>query len=158
VILKESRKHKEVITMRKEINRGFTLIEVMIVVMILGLLASLVVVNYVKKLKEAKIQTARFQVTTTLKTALDMYNVDNGNFPTTSQGLKALAEKPSDEPVPRNWSEPYLESGVPDDPWGNPYVYVCPGQHRTYSFDLSSMGPDGRAGTEDDINNWDSNK
>ena len=92
-------------------------------------------------------------ITGNINLALDLYELDNGRYPTSDQGLKALLSKPSSSPVPINWNGPYLKKN-PVDPWGNEYKYACPGKHNN-DYDLYSVGPDGVEGTEDDVTNWD---
>ncbi|MEZ6187024.1 MAG: type II secretion system major pseudopilin GspG [Planctomycetota bacterium] len=135
-------------------RRGFTLIELLLVMVIIAVLAALVIPSFVGRGEQAKKGAAETQIKSLFGTALDTYEVDNGSYPTTNQGLEALRAKPSAAPEPKQWSGPYLKSDVPDDPWGNPYNYRSPGQHNAQTYDLSSMGPDGREGTEDDITNW----
>jgi len=135
---------------------GFTLIELMVVIVILGLLAGIILPRFIGQSDTAKRQVASTQIAT-LETALKMYKLDNGSYPTTEQGLKALVEQPTAGTLPKNWRKGgYLEKGkVPKDPWKNEFVYVCPGSHG--DFDLSSMGADGEMGGADfdkDINNW----
>jgi len=135
-------------------SRGFTLIELMVVVVIIGLLAAVVVPRVVGRGEEAKIAAARLQIKE-IEAALDLYRLDNGFYPTTEQGLKALVERPTTEPLPRNWREGGYMKKVPVDPWGNPFVYRSPGDHGEY--DLFSMGADGREGGEGsgkDITSW----
>lgn len=132
-------------------RRGFTLIELLIVMVIIGLLASLVAPKMFKKIGGAKQKTAKAQIAL-LGTALDSYRLDNDSYPTTEQGLEALRQKP--ESV-ESWDGPYLPKAIPHDPWGNAYVYKCPGEHGDY--DLSSYGADGQSGGDDDnkdINSW----
>lgn len=132
-------------------ERGFSLIELLIVMVIIGLLASLVGPSLFKKVGGAKQKTARSQIEL-LGTALDSYRLDMGDYPTTEQGLEALREQP--EGVD-NWNGPYLRKDVPKDPWSRPYVYKSPGDHGEY--DLSSLGKDGQPGGEDedeDVNSW----
>jgi general secretion pathway protein G len=143
---------------RKVPNReaGFTLIELMVVIVILGLLAGLILPRFIGESDKAKQQTARTQIAI-LETALKMYKLDNGSYPTTEQGLKALVEPPTAGNLPKNWRKGgYLEKGkVPKDPWGNDFVYLSPGSHG--DFDLSCLGKDGEPGGEGvdkDINNW----
>src|SRR2546429_9993100 len=109
--------------------RGFTLIEVLVVIIVLGLLAALVGPRILGRVSEAKSATARTQIDL-LGVALDNYRLDNGMYPATEQGLEALQEKPTREPVPLNWPGPYLKKAVPLDPWGRPYLYKSPGEHK----------------------------
>jgi general secretion pathway protein G len=131
-------------------NEGFTLIELMMVVIIIGILAAMVVPKFTGKVGEAKKGVAKADIST-ISNALDMYEMENGAFPTTEQGLKALTEKPS--PAPQNWNGPYLKK-EPIDPWQRPYQYRCPPTMNQQDFDLWSSGQDGRDGTDDDITNW----
>lgn len=132
--------------------RGFTLIELLLVLVILGVLAAIVVPKFAGRTEQAKITAAQTQIAT-FGTALDAFEVDNGYYPKGSNGLQDLIEQPRDA---QNWRGPYLQAkgGLPVDPWGNPYIYNCPGKFNTTGYDLSSMGPDGREGTDDDITNW----
>jgi general secretion pathway protein G len=137
-------------------ERGFTLIEIMVVVVILGILASYVAVKWVGRAEEAKRTQARVQIEG-FGTALALYKLDNGTYPSTEQGLQALVEPPAVGQLPRKWKEGgYLEKRqVPKDPWGYDYVYLSPGLHGEY--DLSSYGADGVQGGEGkdaDINSW----
>lgn len=136
---------------------GFSFIELMVVVIILGILAGAIVPRYMDKADKAKVVKAKVDIAA-IETSLKMYKLDNGFYPTTEQGLLALIEKPTTDPVPRSWNENgYLEkSRVPKDPWGNEYVYLCPGVHG--SFDLISYGADYESGGEGinaDVTNWD---
>ena len=138
-------------------SRGFTLIELMVVVVILGILAGLIIPRIMGRPEEAKQLKARMQIEQ-LEQALKLYCLDNGEYPTTEQGLTALVEKPTIEPIPQRWREGgYLEKGkVPRDPWKNSYVYISPGSHST-DFDLESYGADGEDGGEGkyaDVENW----
>lgn len=130
---------------------GFTLIEIMLVVIIIGALAAMVVPRLTGRSEQAKVAVAKSDIATTLPTALKLYELDNGFFPTTSQGLEALFTKPTTSPVPENWNGPYVERKS-DDPWGRPYEYVCPGKNRP-DYDLWSHGKDPKK-DEDDITNW----
>ncbi|HOJ51300.1 MAG TPA: type II secretion system major pseudopilin GspG [Syntrophales bacterium] len=139
-----------------ERQKGFTLIELMVVIVILGILAGLIIPRIMGRPDEARRAKARIQMEG-IETALKLYRLDNGFYPSTEQGLRALIEPPTIPPEPRRWrSGGYLEGGrVPKDPWGNEYVYKCPGAHG--EFDLSSYGADGKEGGEGvnrDINNW----
>ncbi len=138
-------------------DRGFTLIEIMVVVVILALLAALVGPKIMGRSDEAKIADVKVQIRN-IESALKLYKLDNGVYPTTEQGLHALVEKPTVGQVPKNYKpEGYLESKkVPQDPWGNDYVYLSPGEHGDY--DLCSLGADGAKGGEGknaDICSWD---
>lgn len=121
---------------------GFTLLELLVVMAIIGLLASLVAPRYLSQIAKSEIQTARAQLDS-LEKALDTYRLDVGHYPNTAQGLSALIERPANN---MKWKGPYLKKGLPLDPWGNPYVYVSPG--RRGDFDLSSLGNDGKPGGE----------
>ncbi|WP_456397542.1 type II secretion system major pseudopilin GspG [Desulfurobacterium sp.] len=131
-------------------RKAFTLIELLVVVVILSLLAAIVVPKLTGRLDETKIKTTKVQLKE-IKRALEMYKLDNGMYPTTSQGLKALVEKPETPPVPAHWKQ-YLDN-VPRDGWGNDFVYVCPADK--HPFELKSKGPDGELNTQDDISVWD---
>jgi general secretion pathway protein G len=134
---------------------GFTLIELMIVLFILGLLAALVAPRLMGRVGKAKQKTAQTQIQM-LATALDLYHLDVGRYPTEEEGLKSLYAKPESL---SGWSGPYMDKAVPKDPWGRDYVYKCPGEHGPY--DLSSLGADGQPGGEGenaDISNWESSQ
>ncbi len=133
----------------KNRTRGFTLAEIMLVVAILGILVSVVVPRLSGRTHEAQTQATRLQIEN-LSVALDAFEYDNGRYPTAQEGLEALRLSP---PGSTNWKGPYLKKQVPMDPWRNPYSYTIPGSHNQ-DFDLYSFGKDGRAGTEDDIGNW----
>lgn len=135
---------------------GFSFIELMVVVIILGILAGAIVPRYMDKADKAKVVKAQVDIAA-IETSLKMYKLDNGFYPTTEQGLLALIEKPTTDPVPRSWNENgYFEKKrVPKDPWGSEYVYLSPGVHGT--FDLMSYGADSESGGEGinaDITNW----
>lgn len=135
-------------------NRGFTLIEIMLVVLIIGVIAAMVVPNLAGRGEQARKSVARADIDTNIDSSLGMYEMDNGRYPSTEQGLEALVAKPSAEPVPASWNGPYLKKKfVPKDPWGKPYVYRAPGTHNTDGYDLFSTGPDG-VESADDITNW----
>ena len=139
-------------------RRGFTLIELMVVIVILGILAGLIVPRIMGRPEQAKRLKARMQIES-ISTALKLYKLDNGAYPSTEQGLQALVEPPSSGNIPQNWRKGgYLEKGkVPKDPWGNDFIYLSPGIHDDY--DLIAYGADGASGGEDDnadINSWQS--
>lgn len=127
--------------------RGFTLIEILVVLLIIGLLAGLVAPQILGRVSEARITTARTQIEM-LGTALENYKLDNTNYPSTAQGLQALRTRPSGNPQPVNWKGPYLKKAVPSDPWGRPYIYRSPGDHDPSGFDLMTLGRDGKPGGE----------
>jgi general secretion pathway protein G len=138
-------------------GRGaFTLVELLLVLTILAILAGIVLPSMVGRGQQARIAAAKADIAT-FKTALGMFEVDNGFFPKGRSGLQALVQKPGNAP---NWHGPYLadKTTVPLDPWGNAYIYECPGKHNPNGFDLMSMGPDGRIGGDDDIVSWDTQK
>jgi general secretion pathway protein G len=133
-------------------QHGFTLIELMVVVVIIGVLAALIVPNVLDRLDQAKVEAARANIAT-LMGALDMYKIDNQRFPTAEQGLQALVAKPTSGPIPPNW-KPYLKK-LPDDPWGKAYQYANPGVKGP--IDVYSLGADGVVGGEGlnaDIGSW----
>lgn len=137
---------------------GFTLIELMVVIVILGILAGLIVPRIMGRPEQAKQLKARMQIES-ISTALKLYKLDNGMYPTTEQGLQALVEQSTSGNAPKNWRKGgYLEKGkVPKDPWGNEFIYLSPGIHD--DFDIIAYGADGAAGGEDkdaDINSWES--
>lgn len=132
-------------------NHGFSLIEVMVVIAILGLLASLILPNVLGSADQANRQKARADIVA-LENALAQYRLDNGTFPTTEQGLDALINEPTIEPRPRNYRRGGYIQRLPLDPWGNEYLLLSPGEFG--DFDVFSVGPDGQTGTDDDIGNW----
>jgi general secretion pathway protein G len=132
-------------------HRGFTLLEVMVVIVILGILGSIVVPNLMGATDKAKIQKAVSDISN-LETALKMYKLDNNNYPTTEQGLEALVSQTDIEPLPKRFPEEGYIPRLPKDPWDNDYQLLYPGEHGV--LDVFSMGPDGEAGTDDDIGNW----
>ena len=135
---------------------GFTLIEIIAVVVIIGLLTTLVGVNIAGRITSAKKSAAQAQIAQ-LESALEFYKLDNGRYPSTNQGLEALVNQPSGDPAPRNYPPGgYLKKrDLLIDPWGSPYQYASPGERNPHGFDIWSYGEDGQAGGED-IGNWDS--
>lgn len=132
-------------------QRGFTLLELLVVMVIIGLLAAYVGPKYFSQIGKSEVKTAKAQIVA-LEKALDQYRLETGHYPSTDQGLNALVVKPGNEP---KWDGPYLSKAVPNDPWGNPYVYKSPGDHG--DVDVISYGRDGRPGGEGqdaDITNW----
>lgn len=132
-------------------QRGFTLLELLVVMVIIGLLAGYVGPKYFAQIGKSEVKTARAQIDA-LGKALDQYRLDTGHYPSTEQGLAALNVAPAGE---SRWGGPYLQKAVPDDPWGKPYQYKSPGEHGEY--DLFSFGKDGAAGGQDeaaDVVNW----
>ncbi|MBI4845718.1 MAG: type II secretion system major pseudopilin GspG [Candidatus Omnitrophica bacterium] len=134
-------------------SKGFTLIELMLVVIIIGTLAALVIPRLAGRAEQARITAAKADILSNIPLALDLYELDNGGFPTTQQGLAALVGKPTTPPMPKNWNGPYLKK-KPVDPWGNPYQYISPGIHNRDDYDLYSFGKDMAEGGNDDLTNW----
>lgn len=137
---------------RRNLQRGFTLIELMVVLVIIGVLAALIVPNVLERADDARVMAARTDVNN-LSQALRLYKLDNQRFPTAAQGLQALITKPASGPTPMNW-KPYLEK-LPNDPWGRPYQYLYPGVKG--EIDVMSLGADGQVGGEGkdaDIGSW----
>jgi len=133
---------------------GFTLIEIMVVIIILGILVGLIVPRFMEKPEKARIVKAQMQIES-ISAALKEYKLDSGDYPTTEQGLEALVEKPSIGKIPRKYPEKGYLQKIPKDPWGNDYVYISPGEHG--DFDLISYGADGEEGGEGrdaDVQSW----
>ena len=137
---------------RRHGERGFTLVEILVVITIIGLIMGLVGPRVLNYLTESKAKAAKIQIES-FSSALDLYFLDNGRYPSSSEGLTALVQRPGSV---MSWNGPYLKGSiVPNDPWGNPYLYRSPGQHGTY--DIMSYGADGQeggTGTASDIVNW----
>jgi len=139
-------------------TRGFTLIEILVVITVIAILAGLVGPMVFRNVGDAKISAARAQIEL-FTLALDQYRLDNDCYPGTTQGLAALRERPSGEPQARNWRGPYLRKTIPLDPWGRPYTYKSPGDVNAESYDLLSLGRDGQpggTGEDADITSWES--
>lgn len=128
-------------------RRAFTLIELMLVVIIIGILSAMVIPRLAGRSEQARNQAAKTDIEANLALALDLYEMDMGSFP---DALDGLTVRPTSG---ENWRGPYIKK-KPLDPWGRPYVYKFPGEHNTSSYDLYSSGKDGQSGTEDDIENW----
>jgi len=146
--------------MRKTMHRSvrfhqsaFTLIELLLVLVILAVLAAVVVPKFTNRSEQARITAAKTDISS-IETALDAFEVDNGRYPSSDERLDALVTAPAGL---TNWHGPYIKRGVPTDPWGNAYVYRYPGTNNPNGFDLFSMGPDGREGN-DDLTNWQEQK
>jgi len=134
--------------------KGLTLVEIILVVMIMGVLAAMTVPNLLGRGKQAKVSAAHTDIDANLSMALDLYELDMGTYPSAEEGLSALVQKPGDGAAAMIWNGPYLKrSHLPEDPWGNKYVYVFPGTHNSEGYDLYSLGPDGQV-SDDDIGNW----
>ena len=131
---------------------AFTLLEILVTIAIIGLLATLAIVNLGGVHTQAEVSAARLMVRESMKSALNVYKFSMGEFPSTAEGLQALVSAP---PGKTKWNGPYVEnSRIPPDPWGEPYHYAYPGQHNKAGYDLWSKGPDKQSGTADDITNW----
>ena len=126
-------------------RNGFTLLELIVVIIVLGLLAGLVAPQIFGRVSEAKTTAAKTQMAL-IGTALDNFRLDNASYPTTEQGLQGLRDKPTREPIPTNWKGPYLRKEVPLDPWGRAYVFRSPGTRNANGFDLMTLGRDGKTG------------
>ncbi len=142
---------------KRDNNQGFTLIELLVVLLILGLLVGIVGPRVIGHGDDAKVSAAKIQIES-ISSALKMYKLDNGHYPSTEQGLEALVTQPQSGDIPKKWRKGgYLEGKVPKDPWMNDYIYMSPGSHG--DFDLLSYGADGVAGGEEynkDVSNWES--
>jgi general secretion pathway protein G len=136
-------------TASKNGRNGFTLIELLLVLVILGVLAAIVVPKFTGRGEDARLKAAEASIRT-IDAALDTYEIDNGGFPSTEEGLNALVNPPANA---TNWKGPYLKGGLPKDPWGNDFIYRYPGTNNPNGFDITSLGKDGREGG-DDIGNW----
>ena len=143
----------------KNRENGFSLIELMVVIVILGILSGIVAVNIIGNTEDAKRTAAKTQIET-FRTGLDMYRLDNGNYPSTEQGLQALVTKPEVGKLPRKWREGGYISKIPKDPWGGEYAYLSPGMNGE-NFTISSYGNDnepGGEGKDADVNSWENDQ
>ncbi len=132
---------------------GFTLVEILVVITIIGLLAGLTIANFGKLFGGSQVDIARLFVNQSMKTPLVTYRLQMGAYPSTDEGLQALLAAPTGKAD--RWRGPYVEGNkIPPDPWGEPYQYKCPGVHNKDGYDLWSKGPDKTDGTDDDIGNW----
>lgn len=146
-----ARRFENIAPVRYARHAGFTLLELLVVIVIIGLLASMVAPRYFDQLGKSNTKIARAQIVA-LEKALDQYRLDLGHYPSTEEGLDSLFVKPNNE---EKWKGPYLKKAVPADPWGRPYIYKSPGDHG--ELDLSTMGADGQPGGSDenaDVGNW----
>lgn len=129
--------------------QGFTLIELLVVIIIIAVLAALVIPRVIGRTEDAKQAAARNDISA-IDTQLDTFKLDTGNYPTQEQGLNVLVSNGANIP---KWNGPYLKNGLPNDPWGKPYMYKNPGEHGG-EYDVFSAGPDGQPNSTDDIGNW----
>lgn len=143
-------KHTKNVDRRRAMARGFSLIELLLVMVILSILAVLVVPRFAGQSEKAKLQAARSDIAA-IELAIRMFETQVARYPTQQEGLAALVDKPANA---EGWTGPYLEKGLPTDPWGKAYQYRYPSQHKNYGYDLWSYGPDGQDGGGDDIDNW----
>jgi general secretion pathway protein G len=146
---------QQITSKRRNSMKGFTLIEVMIVIFIIGMIAALVIPNVGGSKSTAELKKAAIDIQN-LENALQMYKLNANRFPTTEQGLEALVSIPSIEPVPRNYPEGGIINRLPQDPWGGDYILLSPGEIKP--VEIYSVGPDGIDGTEDDIGSWNINE
>ncbi|MBO1256830.1 type II secretion system major pseudopilin GspG [Alteromonas sp. 5E99-2] len=138
----------------RKLQKGFSLIEIMVVLLIIGMMAALVAPSVLGSSEEAALRKAAVDIQQ-LESALEMYKLRNSNFPTTEQGLDALVNEPSIDPIPRNYPVGGFIKRLPEDPWGNEYALISPGELGV--IDIYSTGPDGEPGTDDDIGTWNIN-
>ncbi len=137
--------------MQRKKQKGFTLVELMLVVVIIGVLATVAVLKFTGRAQDARITSAKAKISGQYGTALQLYEIDCGKYPSTEEGLAALRSSSA-----KGWKGPYIKDSNFNDPWGNAYQYRCPGTNNPDDFDLYSFGPDGQEGGGDDITNWDS--
>ena len=133
-------------------KKGFTFIEILLVITIIAVLSAMAIPRLRGRSTDAKIAVARADIDANIAIALDLFELDNGRYPSTEEGLKTLRKPPGNTP---DWKGPYLKKKVPLDPWRNAYIYTSPGTNNPEDYDLYSHGPDGAEGGGDDIVNWD---
>jgi general secretion pathway protein G len=131
-------------------RRQFSMVELLLVLVIMAILAGIVIPKFTGRSEQARETAAKTQISS-IELALDAFEIDNGYYPKTSDGLAALTTEPKNG---TNWKGPYLKKAIANDPWGNPYSYQCPGTHNTSGYDISSPGSDGKLDSDDDITNW----
>ncbi|HQQ63366.1 MAG TPA: type II secretion system major pseudopilin GspG [Pseudomonadales bacterium] len=136
---------KKIVNVARRTQQGFTLIEVMVVIVILGILSALIVPNIIHKAGDARVAAAKSDISA-IGQALDMYKLDNSSYPTSDQGLQALVKKPSGSPEPRNWNPAGYLKKLPQDPWHREYIYISPAEGAAY--EIRTLGADGREGGE----------
>lgn len=139
---------------RRAAQRAFTLIELLLVLVILGILAAIVVPKFAGRTEQARVAAATTQINT-FGTALDAYEVDMGSYPQGKNGLNDLVIQPRDG---TGWKGPYMKDAIPLDPWNHAYIYECPGKNNPTGYDVMSMGPDGKVGGDDDVTSWQQTK
>jgi len=135
------------ISSKRRVGRAYTLVEMLLVLVILATLAAIVIPKFAGRSRQAKVTAAESQIVN-FETALDAFEIDNGFYP---DDLSALIEQPDGAD---NWRGPYMKKGIPNDPWGNAFVFTYPGKNNEDGYDLQSMGMDGRVGGDDDVVNW----
>ncbi len=140
--------------MSKQLTKGFSLLEILVVLVIMGILVSLVAPTVLNRVDDARLQKAQADFKA-IETALKIYHLDNFNYPSSEQGLQALVSRPTDDPEPRNWKQGGYLPELPIDPWGNEYLYLYPGENG--EFDIYTLGADRTAGGDAqnaDLGNW----
>ncbi|HUU94119.1 MAG TPA: type II secretion system major pseudopilin GspG [Phycisphaerae bacterium] len=141
-------------TVRAMVRRAFTLLEVLMVIVILGLIATVVITSIGGTEERARRDLAQQQINGVLVPKIDLFRLHCGRYPDEDEGLKALLDQPDDEELEDKWAGPYVKPEQLQDPWGNDFAYQYPGEFNENGFDVSSPGPDGQEGNDDDIGNW----